>query len=130
MGLGDAVQGGLQLVHMNELWKAPSSVGALVKALRGETGWSKSTVFIMLSRLIEKGAVACDDAVSPKLYSALISREGAALSETRSFLGRVYGGSLGSMMSCMAANHELSREEIDELVAILRRAEEEVGGDG
>ena len=100
---------------MRELWKGPASVGALVKALRGETGWSKSTVFIMLSRLIEKGAVAC---------------EGAALSETRSFLGRVYGGSLGSMMSCMAANHELSREDIDELVAILRRAEEEVGGDG
>lgn len=115
---------------MRELWKGPASVGALVKALRGETGWSKSTVFIMLSRLIEKGAVACDDAVSPKLYSALISREGAALSETRSFLGRVYGGSLGSMMSCMAANHELSREDIDELVAILRRAEEGVGGDG
>ena len=34
------------------------------------------------------------------------------------------------MMSCMAANHELGREDIDELVAILRRAEEEVGGDG
>lgn len=110
---------------MNELWKAPSSVGALVKALNSETGWSKSTIFIMLSRLMEKGAVNCDEKASPKLYSAKISRDGAALNETRSFLGRVYGGSLGSMMSCMAANHELSREEIDELVEILRRAEKE-----
>ena len=47
----------------------------------------------------------------------------AALSaETESFLGKVYGGSLGLMMSAMVEGRALTREDIDELSAILEQA--------
>ena len=39
-----------------------------------------------------------------------------------SFLGKVYGGSLGLMMSAMVEGRALTREDIDELSAILEQA--------
>ena len=50
--------------------------------------------------------------------------EEAALRETRSFLERVYHGSLGMMVSAVAEEERLSRAEIDELYAALRKLEE------
>ena len=39
---------------MNLLWeKSPRTIAELVKALAGDTGWSKSTIFIMLGRMAE-----------------------------------------------------------------------------
>ena len=45
--------------------------------------------------------------------------------ETRSFLNKVYRGSVGLMMSALTQDRALSKEEIDELYEILRKAEEE-----
>lgn len=109
---------------MRALWeRGASSVGELVRLLQAETGWNKSTIHIMLSRMAEKGAVRVDDSARPKRYVPLWERDSAAVRETRSFLSRVYGGSIGSMMTCMVGSQELSQEEIDELYAILRAAE-------
>ena len=52
------------------------------------------------------------------------SKDTAEISETRSFLERVYRGSVGLMMSAMAQRQELSSEEIAELREILNKAEE------
>ena len=54
-------------------------------------------------------------------------REDAAQAETESFLSRVYGGSLGLMMSAMVENHRLSEADIAELSAILDKAGGEEG---
>ena len=111
---------------MNALWdNAPCSVGQLVALLKDETGWNKSTIHIMLSRMAEKGAVRVNSEVSPKVYYPVLERERAALRETRSFLSKVYGGSIGSMMTCMVDSRELTKEDIDQLYAILRAAEQE-----
>ena len=45
--------------------------------------------------------------------------------ETRSFLDRVYQGSVGLMVSAMASEKALSQEEIDALYAILKEAEKQ-----
>ena len=42
----------------------------------------------------------------------------------RSFLDKVYRGSVGLMVSSMVQDQALSREEIDQLYEILRQAEE------
>ena len=53
-----------------------------------------------------------------------MEQEQATRQETRSFLDRVYRGSVGLMMSAMTDGKTLSREEIDQLYDILRKAEE------
>ena len=108
---------------MNALWeRQPATVAQLVHALAPETGWSKHTVMTMLSRLEQKGAVSCTQGERAREYSALLARDKAAARETDSFLAKVYGGSLGLMMSAMVEGRALTQEDIDELTAILEQA--------
>ena len=110
---------------MNLLWdRAPRTVTELVHALAGDTGWSKHTIIKMLSRMEEKGAVRHEEGVRAKQFYPAADRRTAVLGETESFLRKVYGGSLGLMMSAMVDSHSLSRRELEELSDILRQAEE------
>ncbi len=109
---------------MNRLWEhAPMTITQLTAALQPETGWGKHTVITMLARLEDKGAVR-HDGRTPKGYSPLLRRQDAARQETESFLGKVYGGRLGLMMSAMVDSKALTRQDIDELTAILESAKE------
>ena len=111
---------------MNPLWDhAPRTITELTALVRRDTGWSKSTVITMLSRLEAKGAVRHEDGLRGKQDDPLIRREDAARAETESFLSRVYGGSLGLMMSAMVDSHALTEEDIAQLSAILDKAKED-----
>ena len=71
-----------------------------------------------------KGLIRSQKAVRGTAYVPLAERSGAALAETRSFLDRVYRGSVGMMMSAMVQDG-LSREELAQLRDILDEAERE-----
>lgn len=108
---------------MNRLWAhSPMTIMELTAALKADTGWSKNTVITMLSRLEAKGAVRCQQGERAKQYSPAIERQAAAQAETESFLGKVYGGSLGLMMSAMVESRGLTESDIEELSAILEQA--------
>lgn len=108
---------------MRRLWeRSPGTITELTAALREETGWSKNTVITMLARLEAKGAVRHEEGGRAKRYFPLLRREDAAREETESFLSKVYGGSLGLMMSAMVESRQLSEADIAELSAILDRA--------
>lgn len=109
---------------MKALWRRqPQTLAELVRALNVETGWSKATVFMMLKRLIAKGAVVMDDSGKLQKYSASIAYADVEPEETESFLTRVYGGSVGMMVSNLVGRGALSEQEIQELKAILDAAE-------
>ncbi len=108
---------------MNRLWEcSPMTITELTAAMREDTGWSKNTIITMLSRLEAKGAVSHREGARAKLYVPIIPRQDAALAETESFLDKVYGGSLGLMMSAMVETHALTAADIAELSAILEKA--------
>lgn len=111
---------------MNVLWKsAPQTITKLTSALKESTGWSKHTIITMLGRMESKGAVRYEQGVKAKQYYPAVERAETALEETESFLDKVYSGSLGLMVNTMVEKNSLSKEEIEELYAILKRAEEE-----
>ncbi len=111
---------------MDLLWsKSPRTVSELVRALAGDTAWSKATIFIMLGRMAEKGAVRVEESGRSKLYHAAIPQAQAAAQETDRFLHKVYHGSLQLMVSSMAGQNALTKSDIDELYEILRKAEQE-----
>ncbi len=108
---------------MNLLWeRAPRTVTELVHTL--DTGWGKHTVMTMLSRLEGKGAVRWEQGARAREYYPAVGRAGVAMEETESFLKKVYGGSLGLMMSAMVRERGLSEAELGELYEILNEAEE------
>ena len=94
---------------MKTLWQCqPRTLAELVAALDAETGWSRATIFMMLKRLI--AAITYSD-VEPE--------------ETEAFLSKVYGGSVGMMVSNLVDRGTLSEQDIQELKAILDAAEKE-----
>ncbi|MBR4703754.1 MAG: BlaI/MecI/CopY family transcriptional regulator [Oscillospiraceae bacterium] len=110
---------------MNLLWvSSPRRVPELTEALQGDTGWSRATVNMMLNRLEEKGAVASEVQGRAKVYYPLLSQADARQKETARFLDRLYGGSLGLMVSSMAGQQALSEADLNALRAILAEAEE------
>ena len=110
---------------MDCLWQRTSmTVMELVGALNQRLGWAKSTTITTLRRMEDKGLVHCNLEGRTKHYTPAVSRDQAARRETRSFLDKVYRGSVGLMMSALAEDQALSKAEIDELYEILRKAEE------
>ena len=112
---------------LDSLWQEnPQTVMQLVSNLGKTVGWAKSTTITTLRRMEEKGLVHCETVGKGKSYTPAVEQEQAEIQETRSFLDRVYRGSVGLMMSAMAQRQELSPEDIAELRDILRKAEEGV----
>ena len=111
--------------HLMEcLWeKSPRTGREATEYLEQHAGWSRSTTLTMLRRMTEKGLIACGEEGGVKTYAPLLAREDAALRTTEDFLHRVYHGSVSLMMSAITQKQELSRQEIEELYAILRQAE-------
>ena len=109
---------------MNLLWaEAPRRVPELTEALAASTGWSRATVNMMLQRLEDKGAVRMESLGRNKVYYPVLSQADARQKETARFLDRLYGGSLGLMVSSLAGQQALSEEDIRALRAILEGEE-------
>lgn len=114
---------------MKLLWEnQPKTITQLTREAEPETGWSKHTVITMLNRLEAKGAVRHEDGEKAKEFFPAIRREEAEMEETRGFLDRVYGGSLGLMVNAMVSSRQVSKEELRELYRILEEAEGEDHG--
>jgi BlaI family penicillinase repressor len=110
---------------MECLWeKSPRTGREAVEYLEKSVGWSRSTTLTMLRRMTEKGAIRCGEESGVKMYEPLIQKEEAMIHEADDFLSRVYKGSVSMLMSAITRKEDLSQKEIDELYAILRKAEE------
>ncbi len=110
---------------MECLWEhAPRTGRETVEYMKAHAAWTRSTTLTMLRRMSEKGLICCDESGPVLTYSPNIQRAEAVRQETHSFIDRVYKGSVSMMINAMTEKQELSREEINELYAILRHAEE------
>ena len=111
---------------LNLLWEdSPRTVMQLSNELEQSVGWARSTTITTLHRMEAKGLVRCGQAGRGKAYTPLVERDQAVLAETKSFLDRVYQGSVGMMMSAMMKQEGFSRAQIAQLRAILDEAEQE-----
>ena len=111
---------------MEALWEGPKTLMELVRLLKERTGWAKSTVTTMVRRMEDKGLLAYRQEGRTKTFLPAVGREDAAAAETESLLRRAYHGSVGLLVNTLAQREALSRADIDELYAVLRKAEEEL----
>ena len=109
---------------MEVLWTGPRTLMELVRELNRSAGWAKSTVTTMVRRMEEKGLIAYEQSGRAKVFRPAVSRDAVAAAETDSLLKRAYHGSVGLLVNALAERESLSKEDIDELYAVLRRAEE------
>ena len=115
---------------MESLWQEAPKIGSRIVAdLSESVGWSRSTSLTMLKRMVDKGLIACVDGDGIKKYRPLVDRKEAVTKETKSFLDRVYKGSISMMLSAFTKESKLSAKEIEELQQILDNAKIEGKGE-
>ncbi len=109
---------------MKVLWKKnkPASLGEIL----GELGdkWVRNTVGTMLTRLCEKGVVAYETKGKSYLYYATLNKKAYSIDETKSFLSKLYDGSIGKLVASLYESSEITDDEINELLEIIRKNEE------
>ncbi len=112
-------------IVMKTLWShAPMSAGQVVKALSERSSWKPRTIKTFLSRLTKKGAVGYHESGRSYTYFPLVTEAECIRHENESFLNRVHGGALGSLLSSFLNTRKLSPAEIDELKRILNKKKE------
>lgn len=109
---------------MQAVWDcgAPATRAEIEARLPPERHMAATTLLTLLSRLAERGFVRADKAGRGALYTALVSRKEYLAGQSRSFLDKLCGGSL-SVFAAALCDSGLSREELDELRALLERNE-------
>lgn len=108
---------------MNRLWETPDlTIRELTEELDGETSWDKHTVITLLGRIEKKGAISYRQNGRAKEFYPIVSRKEISQEETKSFLEKVYKGSLSLMVHSMVEDQALSQEEIEELYQILKQS--------
>ncbi|MCR5808827.1 MAG: BlaI/MecI/CopY family transcriptional regulator [Clostridiales bacterium] len=106
---------------MNLLWdESPLVIAKIVNALKHDTGWSRATVNIMLTRLSEKGAVRIENLGRQKFFYPILGREQAVCEEARSTLEKIKTKGIGLLLGTMTSEAELTDEEVEELYRILK----------
>lgn len=110
---------------MEKLWaESPQTLMQLVRTLSAEVGWTKSTVATMVRRMEAKGLLRFEDGGKAKTIYPAVSREEAVAAETGGLIDKAFKGSPGLLMASLIEQNDFTQEEIDELYAMLKKAEE------
>jgi BlaI family penicillinase repressor len=106
---------------MNVLWgKSPQTTNEIVDALKGAVKWNRETIRTLINRLVQKGAVDFDKDGRAYSYYPKVRETDLQLAETKSFVSRVFNGTMHPMFVSFIKQTDLSDKEIDELEALLK----------
>jgi BlaI family transcriptional regulator, penicillinase repressor len=89
--------------------------------IKTRSGFHLQTAKTYLTRLVKKGAIGFKKAGRSYLYHPLFTEADCQKSASKSFLDRVFGGSLHPMLSHLVEDDALSNQEIAQLRKILNR---------
>lgn len=100
---------------------------ALHEALLETRAWKLNTVLTFLSRLSDKGLIRVEKQGrgKPSRYIAVLTEAEYKEAETRTFLGQVHGGSVGSLLTALAGEDALDAAALAELRDWFSRLEPE-----
>ncbi len=109
---------------MKIIWKTPNCTAMeIIEQLKDSQKWKPKTVKALISRLISKNIIGFEQSSREYKYYSLLSEEECRKTENRSFLHRVYSGSLKSMLLNFIEEENLTKEDIEELKYLLNERE-------
>ena len=104
------------------LWDhEPVNSTKLVELCKEKLGWSKATTYTVIRRLGERGVLVNENAV----VRTLISKEGAQASRVEEMMEETFQGNLPAFLAAFTRSKKLTRQEIDQLKAMIDSYEEE-----
>ena len=110
-----------ELELMAVLWeRAPLAASAIMALAPEHRDWSSTTVKTMLARLVEKGALTAEADGRRYLYRPAIDRDAVAVEQAGRLIDRLFGGKLSPLVAQLAAERDLSDDDLAELEALVK----------
>ena len=104
------------------LWEhEPVPSGKLVELCKEGLGWSKATTYTVIRRLSERGVLKNENTI----VSSLISKEEAQTSRLEAMVEETFEGSMPAFIAAFSKSKKLSRQEVDQLQALIDNFQEE-----
>ena len=103
--------------------RTPVTAQEMIDALAVRDDWHPKTVKTLLNRLVKKGALGFKKDGRAYLYHPLVAEKDCISAESKSFLERVFGGSLKPMLAHFVEHGRLEPQEIAEIKKLLKGKE-------
>ncbi len=101
---------------MQVFWSQGGLTGdEVAEKLKDKTRWSPLTTKTLINRLLKKHALRFEEEGRKYRYFPAVSQEKCVRQERRSFVQRVYGGTVRPMLAAFIEDAKLSPEDIEEL---------------
>lgn len=114
-----------EYIIMQVLWdESPISSADIVGQLKETTDWDPKTIHTFLRRLVSKNIVNAVKEGNFYKYSPNISRDEYVFSETKSFVKKIFDGSISSLVINFVQNEKISKEEERKLKKMLEVLDE------
>lgn len=119
--LGDA-----ELEIMIALWEVdePVTSSYILEQVKETRKWKLPTLMTVLARLTEKGFVHCDRSTRTNYYSAIVGEKEYKEQESHSFLGRLHGNSIQSLVTALYDGKAISKEDLLDLKQMIEEITE------
>ncbi len=99
----------------------PCAAPAVQEQLEKQKNWTYSTVKTLMDRMVTKGLLKTERIRNLILYRSAITRLQAQRGEVMRTIKRAFNGALTPMMQFMLDNHALSKKQLDELEALIKK---------
>ncbi len=117
-----------ELEIMKIVWGNPEDVTLFSYIMDGLAArgkpCQKNTLIVLLSRLMAKGYLSARKIGRRNEYTALVSETAYQTAQTKSFLDKIYEGSVKGLVSNLISGDLLTDEEHEELRKLLEQGEE------
>ena len=102
---------------MQVLWrhKEPMTSNQLLEEMGASRSWKLASLMTVLARMAEKGAVYCDRTTRTNYYTALVSEEEYKITESASFLDKLFNRSARDFIASLYQGKKMSPGDIQEL---------------
>jgi BlaI family transcriptional regulator, penicillinase repressor len=114
-----------QLDIMGAVWdRGEATVADVWKAVAARRKVARSTVLTMITRLVEKGWLCCDEEGHAFRYRAAVPREAALGTVVRRLVDTAFGGSAEGLVMALLHGRGVSKEEARRIKKMIDRAED------
>ena len=113
-----------ELDIMLVIWRAPEALDTGEIARRLQKGWKIQAVQVVLGRLVNKGYLSCEKTGRLNYYTPLVTEADYRAAETETFVEKLYRNSPKSLIAALVQSQPLSKEDLEEIRALLDRGEE------
>jgi BlaI family transcriptional regulator, penicillinase repressor len=105
---------------MKIIWMYQSvTANKIIEELKDKTDWKPKTIKTLINRLLNKKAINYTQNNREYIYTPVVTESECRKEENKTFLKRVYDGTLKTMLVNFIEQNELTKDEIEELKQLL-----------